>query len=134
MKKTGSAIEQDFYDILRSSQLPGVINGTIYKQGMRPLDAKTEDAVIAFVSGIDGQIQSGVVVVNVYVPDVVYDGRAYRNSARCREIETALNEIIGSINTPMYDCSLNDMIQTFKEEGLGQHFVNAKLNFRLITD
>jgi hypothetical protein len=134
MRKTGSAVEQDFYDIFTAQTiLPGVINGTIYKRGMRPLDADTEDAVISLVAGMDGQIQTGVLVVNVYVPDVVINGRLFRNSSRCREIEQALDEIIVGLSNPQYDIWLGDMIQTFQAEELKQHFINAKLNFRLIT-
>jgi hypothetical protein len=134
MRKTGSNIEQDFYDILKSqTELPSIISGDIYKGGMRPLDASTEDAVIVFVSGLDGQIQTGILVVNIYVPDVVVDGRSFRNSARCRELENSLDQVIQQINDPRYDLSLDDMVQTYPEDEIKQHFVNAKLKFRLIT-
>lgn len=134
MRKTGSTVEQDFYDIFTlKTSLPEVINGTVYKHGMRPLDAENEDAVITLVAGLDGQIQTGVLAVNIYVPDVVVNGRLFRNSARCREIEQALDEIIGGITDPHYDIWLGDMIQTFQAEGQKQHFINAKLNFRLLT-
>lgn len=134
MRKTGSKVEQDFYQILRDqTNLPEIINGSIYKTGMRPVDSQEEDAVVTFVSGLDGQIQTGVLVVNVYVPDVVVYGRSLRNSGRCREIEEQLDNVIHQINDPRYDLHLNDMIQTYQEEELNQHFVNAKLNFRLLT-
>ena len=135
MRKTGSAVEQDFYEILKSqTPLPEIITGSIYKRAMRPLDAQTEDAVISFVSGLDGQIQTGVFVVNIYVPDVVINGRSYQNSSRCRELEAALDGIIEQINDSRYDLFLSNMIQTFQEEEFNQHFVNAKLKFRLLTD
>ena len=134
MRKTGSAVEQDFYIILKDqTALPDIITGSIYKRGMRPLDAQTEDAVISFITGLDGQIQTGVFVINIYVPDVVINGRSYQNSARCRELESALDGVIEQIDDPGYDLSLKDMVQTYQEEDLKQHFVNAKLNFRLIT-
>lgn len=134
MRKTGSIVEQDFYTILKDeTNLSALISGGIYKSGMRPVDSKLEDAVVSFAAGLDGQVQAGVVNINIYIPDIIIDGYPYRDSGRCREIEVVLDELLKEINNPIYDLSLSDMIRTFKEEDMNQHFINAKVNFRLIT-
>lgn len=133
MRRTGSQIEQDFYAIFKASALPGIISGDVYKHGLRPIDSTKEDAVISLISGIDGQIQVGRLVLNIYVPDIESGGRKYRNSARCRALETELDAIIQNINDSRYDVSLSDMLQTYPEPEIEQHFISAKINFRVST-
>lgn len=134
MRKTGSEVENDVYAILKSSAIKTLITGDIYKDGTRPLDSKKEDVIVNFISGVDGQIQEGFVNVNVYVPDIDNGGGGYvRNVARCRVIEIALNTLAQSLTTSEYHFTLAAMIKTYKAEGISQHFVNAKLQFRLFT-
>jgi hypothetical protein len=68
MIKTAQAIEQEMFDIL-SDLMPTIIKGSFYGSEMRPLDAKTEDAVITVSSASVEQIQEGVARVNIYTPD-----------------------------------------------------------------
>lgn len=66
--KTATQIEKDFYRLVKDSPIATAIGGQVYRDGTRPRNSKAEDAVVAFVAGLDGQIQDGVVVVNVFVP------------------------------------------------------------------
>lgn len=66
--KTEKQIEKDIFRIIKASPINTMIGGTLYRKGMRPRNAKTEDAVVAFLSGLDGQFQTGVVLLNIYVP------------------------------------------------------------------
>ena len=70
MRQTGLTFEKDIYNLVKESVLKTAIKGSFYREGMRPLNAKTEDAVVSFMTGVDDQIQIGVVNVNVYVPDI----------------------------------------------------------------
>ena len=72
--KTESAIERDFLQLLKDSSLASELRGRIYRDEMRPADAKTEDVVFKFIAGTDAQIQEGIVVVNIYVPDLKRSG------------------------------------------------------------
>ena len=81
MIKTEQQIERDFYSFIKESSLGKAIKGSIYRPDMRPADAKTEDLVVKFYTGIDEQIQSGTVIIDIYIPDVKNtDGRMVRIS------------------------------------------------------
>ena len=134
MKKTGSQIEFDVFSILRGSLLATTIKGSIFREGMRPNGAKTEDAIVSFVAGLDDQIQTGVVNVNIYVPDIA-NGSAVpvKNGSRCQELEILSNNIIQSLIPGEYRFKLGATIQTYKAEGIDQHFVNCKIKFEFTT-
>lgn len=134
MRKTGGQIEADFFDMVKASSLAQSITGTIYKSGMRPIDQKTEDAVISFLTGVDAQVQSGVVNLNIYVPDIDNGGGQFvKNTARCRQLEIEGNEFVQGTKPGSYRISLAQIIQTFKAEDASQHFVNVKIRFELTT-
>ena len=58
MEKTEKQIEKDVFRIVKDSELKNVIGGSFYRAGMRPKNAMTEDVVVKFLTGIDGQEQS----------------------------------------------------------------------------
>ena len=133
MKKTGSEIEQDVFDIIKATILADEIDGSIYKEGLRPLNSKNEDVLILFMAGIDGQEQSGVVNVNVYIPDIDNNsGTLVKNTLRCREIERTCQDTINAIVSSEYDFTLGSMIKTYPQDEINQHFVNVRLEFRRI--
>ena len=136
MKKTGSEVENDITGIIASSALKTAIGGNIYKEGQRPLNSKDEDIVISFLTGQDGQKQTGVVNVNIYVPNIKSDrrtGELVKHTSRIRQLEIIANQVVGSIVNTEYDFSLGAMIQSFMAEGIDQHFINVKLKFSRIT-
>ena len=136
MRKTGSEIESDVFNIINASQLKVLIAGKVYKEGMRPLNAKTEDAIISFMTGLDGQIQTGVVTVNVYVPNMVSDpvtGVLIKNISRCRTLEILVNAIVQELVPGEYRFGLGAIVQTFPAPEIGQHFINCKIKFQLAT-
>ena len=69
--KTEKSIERDFYEFVSKSELAKSVSGEVYRNGMRPPESEQEDIVVKFLSGLDEQIQSGIVVLNIYVPDEV---------------------------------------------------------------
>ena len=135
--KTGSEIEADVYAIISASAIKAAITGKVYKSGMRPLNSTKEDAIVTFMTGLDDQIQTGALNVNIYVPDIDNGGgQLVKNGARCQALEVMANEIIQGLKpTTSYRFQLGATIQTFAVQGvpLNQHFVNVKIKFELLT-
>lgn len=135
MKKTASQIEADIYKYFKGKIDP-LINGQTYRNGVRPLNSQKEDCVISFLTGLDGQYQTGVVNINIFVPLVKNNDNQYRkNFVRCDAIEQALMPIIEEAETDLrnYRLQLHQMIQTFEETDIKQFFINAKIKFRYNT-
>lgn len=135
MKKTASQIEADLYKYFKDKIDP-LINGQTYRNGVRPLNSQKEDCVISFLTGLDGQYQTGVVNINIFVPLVKNNDNQYRKDfVRCDAIERALMPIIEESKTALrnYKLTLHQLIQTFEETDIKQFFINAKIKFRYNT-
>ena len=133
MKKTGGTIETDIYKLIAASLKTG-INGQVYNSAGRPTDSQKEDAVIIFMTGTDGQVQEGIVTVNIYVPKLQSEsGRKIKDTAKCRTLEEFLQTTIDALRSTEYDLSRKSIIKTFDEETIDQNFVNAQIYFRRIT-
>lgn len=136
MEKTAKQIERDVYRIIRESELKDIIGGTIYRDRMRPKNADTEDVVVKFLTGIDGQEQSGIVLIHIYVPDkpsVSNDGELVEDITRIDELEVIINRIIEGIDNVEYWFEKDGTPQSFPAEGLEQHFINVRLRYRRKT-
>lgn len=133
MKKTGSQIERIMYRLLKESGIPTKLDGSIYRDGTRPSNSKKEDTVVIFITALDGETQKGVISINSYVPDIAFNDFFLKDSKRCEEVETALQEFVDSLPTNEFLFSLSQMINTFEEKDINQHFVNVKLNFMYNT-
>lgn len=70
MAKTSKQVQGDVYRLLKDSTLYSMISGEVYRQGYRPRDSRLEDAVVIFTAGLPDQIQTGVVTVHIYCPDI----------------------------------------------------------------
>jgi len=132
MNLTGTDIEQDIYDLLKGSSLESTISGTIYKSGMRPLNSSNEDAVITFLAGLSNQIQTGVVNLNIYIPNIIVDGQSMKNTSRCKTIEAEIKNWLDSLVNIKYEIKLDKTIKVFEEPDIQQHFINTRLNFKLL--
>ena len=132
---TGQQIENDIYGLVKTGAIADAISGNVYKYGMRPRNSQLEDAVVKFVTGLDGQIQRGTVVVNIYVPDIepFDNGILVRNIARCTEIEGLANAWVDSLaDTPTnYLFELSNMVYTEEESEINQHFVTVRIRFQV---
>ena len=141
MNKTGGEIEQDFYTIVRNSPIAGAIKGRVYTDGSRPINAKTEDAVIAFITGLDAQTQTGAVHLNIYVPAIDNgSGVLVKDGKRCKELEKIADQAIRALKPSEYRIYLLNTIKTTKveetdstAEGINQYCIHVKIGFDLIT-
>lgn len=135
-KKNALKIEDDIYKVL-VDVFPGIIGGTLYKEGTRPLDASTEDAVIIVSGGDTEQVQTVRAHINIYVPDVDNgSGNLVEDKTRLAELSDYDETIVETLNNVLfeeYSFRLNKITDTFAEPDINQHFVNVNLEFERIT-
>lgn len=134
MTKTASQIQGDILALFRAGALSSMISGAVYRSGMRPRGSRLEDAIVIFTAGLPGQIQTGVVTINIYVPDIDArgDGVLVENSARTSEIEVLAQQWVDTLTADKSDYlfSLQRTISTDYESEIAQHFVVVKLEYK----
>lgn len=136
MEKTEKQIEKDVYRIIKESGLKDIIGGSFYRAGQRPKNAASEDVVVKFLTGIDGQEQSGIVLIHIYVPNipsVTNDGEFVENIARIDELEEVINGIIAGLEDVEYLFEKDGTPKSWPAEGIEQHFINVRLSYRRKT-
>lgn len=133
MTKTAKQIQGDVRRLLLNSTIAQAISGGVYRAGLRPRDSRQEDAIITFTTGLPGQIHSGVVTVNIYVPDIDPDanGTWVENAARTAQLESLAAQWVNSLNGPDsdYHFTLRQTIYTEPEPEIRQHFVVVRLGY-----
>lgn len=138
MTKTGKQIQGDIYRLLRDSALSQNISGKVYRRGKRPRDSKAEDAVVIFTTADAEQIQTGVVTINIFVPDYDFDnnGVLSEDTKRTEELEILAQSWVESLTADRscYKFSLQRAITTDSDETIHQHFVVIPLRFALFDD
>ena len=133
--KTEIEVERDFYSFIRNGSLGNAIRGEVYRPDMRPYNAKTEDLIVKFLAGLDEQIQTGVVILNIYVPDTKNsDGRMVRDAARIGELEGAIRSFIEGNDETEYWMESDGTPTSIKNEEIGQWCITARIHFRRISE
>ncbi len=138
MAKTSKQVQGDIYRLLRGSELAAGISGDVYRNGMRPRDSRMEDAVVIFTTGLPDQIQTGVVTVHIYVPDIdpFGNGVLVEDGDRTEELEMLAQRWADSL-TPAVSCykfRLQQTICTEEEVEISQHFIVVKLKYEYFGD
>lgn len=132
--KTETQIERDFYHFIKGSTLGEEVKGGIYRSEMRPYNSEAEDMVIKFLSGIDGQIQTGVVILNLYVPDVVLqDGRKVADKSRIGELQALIASFVEDAGDGEYLIETDGTPCTMRNEEIDQHFIYVRLKFHRLN-
>lgn len=138
MAKTSKQVQGDIYRLLKGSTFYSMISGDVYRNGLRPRDSRKEDAVVIFTTGLPYQIQTGVVTVNIYVPDIdPYDnGVLVEDGERTEEIERLAQQWVDSLTTDKscYKFRLQQTIYTEEEPDINQHFIVVKLGYEYFGD
>lgn len=130
MNKTAHQILDDVVAKLKESGIESVISGKIYKK-KRPDNSTSEDCVVMFKTGTDGQFQNGVVTINIYVSNVDNgQGSTVENVERTRLLESELNRICHQFTTGEYLFKPAIIDETWEAEEVDQHFVHLDLEFR----
>ncbi len=135
-KKSILKVEEDIYPVL-TDFFSGKAGGTIYKSGMRPLDAVAEDVVINVSTADAEQIQEGRIHVNIYTEDVdCGNGNLVEDKGRNTELSALDEPMTEALNDALreeYSFRLNQATDTFAVEGMRQHFVSIHLAFKRKT-
>lgn len=138
MAKTGKQIQGDIYSLLKDSVLSSTISGKVYRKGCRPRDSKLEDAVVIFTGGFADEIQTGVVTVNIYVPDIdpYQNGVLTEDGERTEQLERFADDWVKSLTASRscYKFKLGQTIYTEEEPAINQHFVVVKLQYEYFGD
>lgn len=128
-------IERDFYAFIKNSTIGASIAGDVYRFGMRPVNATTEDAIVKFLSGYDEQIQMGVVLLHVYVPVIVNaDGRTVADLTRIGEIEDLINDFVRTFDNTEYLINTDGTPYYTFNEDIEQYVVIARIKFQTISN
>lgn len=132
--KTEQQVERDFYTFIKESELGKAIKGAVYRSEMRPNDAETEDLVVKFLAGLDEQIQSGVVILNLYVPDIAYqNGRKVIDHKRIGELQELINSFVNDNQNTEYWMQTDTTPTTMQNQEIEQHFIYARIKFNRAT-
>lgn len=130
---TAKQVQNDIYQMLRTSTLSSMISGAVYKSGYRPRDSKLEDATVIFTAGTTGDIQRGVVTINIFVPDIdpFENGLLVEDGERTAELEKAAAEWVETLTADKsnYKFRLQQTIYTEAEAEINQHFVVVILQY-----
>lgn len=129
--KSDIEIEDEFYELMKRSQLARAINGDIYKgPDERPDNSDKEDVEIIVIANQNGQIQSASISINVYAKDLDIDGQMRRNTPRLRQFAQLLKDQFEQpINVNGYRITLEKQ-KTYKVPEVHQGYVNVKLNYK----
>lgn len=135
---TAKEIQTFFFDLIKASPIATAVNGSVYRHGLRPRDSKLEDITVSFVSGLTNQIQTGVIAVCIYVPDIdPYGNGVYvEDGSRTATLERIAQNWIDShpAGTSDYYLSLQDTIATIEDEQIHQHFVSIMIHYDLFNE
>lgn len=138
MAKTAKQIQGDVYTLLRDSPLYTMISGEVYRNGLRPRDSHLEDAVVIFTTGLPDEIQTGIVTINIFVPDIdpYENGLWVEDTERTERLEALAQAWVDSLTAEVscYRFELQQTISTYDEPDIRQHFVCVKLKYRYYGD
>lgn len=126
MIRTDIDIKDWVYSHIKYSALVSMLSGAVYKD-QRPLNSEVEDITIAVLSRDAGsQIQTAIVNVNIYIPDISRDREYIENTTRLREVSSAAAALLeywqdGSIKSRLQQQEI------FKVNGVAYHVINNRL-------
>lgn len=134
--KTGGQIENDVYELLSSSKIKTLITGKLYRDiSYRPIGSMTEDAIVIFTTGLSNQVQTGIVTINIYIPDIdaFKNGVLVKDKKRCDKMEEAVKDWVSTLTASKskYLFTMQQTIYTEQEAEIHQHFVVVKLKYKL---
>jgi hypothetical protein len=132
--KTEKQIEKDIFRIIKASPINTMIGGTLYRKGMRPRNANTEDAVVAFLSGLDGQFQTGVVLLNIYVPMTQNaSSDKITDISRVETLEAAVKDFFDECSEVNYLFELRETPYSEDLDEIEQTRINVRIHYTRTT-
>lgn len=136
MAKTGKDVQGDMLNLLKASGIEGVISGKCYREGNRPKDSKLEDLIVILTTAFVGEIQTGVITIHIYVPDISHNGVYVENGRRTAVLERALQTFIDSLTCGRtnYKFIQQFAVSTENAPTIQQHFVVGMLKYEYYGD
>lgn len=135
MAKTAKQVQTDIIELIRNSEIAADISGEVYRNGYRHRDSRLEDIVVTFTTGLPDEIQTGVVTINVYVPDIdpYGNGVLVEDGERTEALEILSQKWVDSLmgSGTNYVFKLRQTIYTEAEQDINQHFVVVKLGYKI---
>lgn len=136
--RTGQEIEDAVFGLLKNSSISGKITGDVMLHGIRPRESQVEDAVVRFVAGLPEQIETGIVVVNIFVPDIdAYgNGQFVPDKGRLTELEQYaaawVEELKKKQTVSGFQFALADTIHSTEFLEKQEHFVVIRLKYKAL--
>ena len=132
--KTGTQIEKDFVHFVKASPIADAIKGQVLRDGMRKRNAKTEDAVVIFNSGLDGQVQDGCITINVFVPKKPFgkDTEPVKDIGRVDALEQVIRNWLSRFNDSEYllPAKGRNTINSFEDPETNETYICARIRFK----
>ena len=139
MTKTSKQVQSDIIALLKGSVLDTSTSGDIYRgtpdSSYRPRDSRKEDIVVIFTTGIPSEVETGVVTIQIYVPDITpyEDGVFVEDGRRTEEVEALADKWVDSLTCDRsnYKFKLQQSIHMQANPDIHQHFVVVRLGYSL---
>lgn len=132
MRKAAKTIEADLFALIKESDLAKAVNGNVYRKGQRPEGSTKEDIVVKFLTGREGQIQQGVLILNVFVPDKIFGNAMIEDTLRIEELQKLIIEFVENCKDNEYDYQLDTTPDSDEVEGIQQHYISARISYKRI--
>lgn len=128
-------MEKYIYRLIKSSALAAELDGNVYRRGMRPRDAKSEDIEVRLINGNVGQHQQGEVEIVVYVPQMSVGSRTNKvdDLARIQWICDMLKVTFEEHGNPRIHLSINSEPKLKSLPETKQTQVKIKLEYSFIN-
>lgn len=128
-------IKDDIYRHLHCCSLTTSVSGQLFKRGVRPTASDKEDIIISVLSSdTSDEIQTAIVVVNVYVPDQrLPTGEAEEHTARLRELCRLGAEVLNRGYGEGYRFTLESQ-RIIPVNGKDEHCISHRLFYRSINE
>ena len=123
MNYTAQQLEDHLYALVKAYDWG--VSGEVYHGGMRPRDSRLENIIVSYVSGLAGEVQSAILYVNIYVPDIdpYANGVLVQDMGRTAALEGKAQEFAATLTDSQFKWELYGNIHTTEAIDIKQHAV-----------
>lgn len=130
--KSDLEIKDIVYEVIKDSELEQTImasGGKVYKL-QRPATSNKQDIVISVSDGLNGQIQTAVVDVDIYVPYGTTE--MAEDEARIRELTSLAANLLEDRVKDDFRFTIEKQIYK-KVDGKDEHYINNRLTLQTLN-
>lgn len=127
--KTDIDIKDDIYQFIKGTELANAVTGKIDKTS-RPTGSTMEDIIISVEENMNDDIQSALVVVNIYVSDLLRDNQYIENTIRLRKLCSLAKSLleVGHVNDARFYLQ-SQRVKKVKGSD-NEHYIENKLIYK----